>query len=205
MKPLAAHASPTVAATLAAATISLSIFLLPGAGIRSGPTPLLTGLGATAGRVAGDLPAVAVRASKPARHAAAAPALAGTPAKHVVPQRQTAAPGAQRVHRRTRARVVPPAASTSATAPTPATPAQPAARFFSAPRAPRGKSHGRAHAARPAAAATTPRVRGHGKGFGPSTPRGQGVGRGRGNAPAAPPAPPAPGKSAGNGPERGKR
>jgi len=66
-----ARLSPTLAAILAAAFgISLSVFLVPGAGVQETPTPLLTAIGGAVGRVAADLPpAVSPRASEPVQGA----------------------------------------------------------------------------------------------------------------------------------------
>ena len=58
MMKVLAHLSPTVLAVLAAALgITLSVFLLSGAGAQGEPAPLLAVISGAAGRVAADLPA----------------------------------------------------------------------------------------------------------------------------------------------------
>ncbi len=96
MKPPFAHLpSPIVPATVAAAIgVSLSVFLLPAAGVQVEPTPLLPAIGEVTGRVAADLPVAAKKLSSPAVRQAATPAqVAPTRTEHFVPkQRQVATP-----------------------------------------------------------------------------------------------------------------
>jgi len=55
MKPSFAHLSPTPLAFAAAIAVSLSVFLLSGAGSQRTPTPLLPALGSAVGGVAVNL------------------------------------------------------------------------------------------------------------------------------------------------------
>jgi hypothetical protein len=141
MKPPFAHlSSPIVPATVAAAIgVSLSVFLLPAAGVQVEPTPLLPAIGEVAGRVAADLPVAAKKLSSPAVRQAATPAqVAATRTEHFVPkQRQVATP----VHHaipRARTRVIRRVSPAAVPAGTPA-PARP---VFTPPK---GKGHGRGH------------------------------------------------------------
>jgi hypothetical protein len=194
MKLFAAHLSPTLAAALAAATISLSVFLLPGAGIQGGATPLLPAFGAAAGRVPANLPAVVhARRSRPVVHRASLPVVrVSTPAPRVVSRQVTAAPKPRPVRPHVRVRRVEHPVVVAAAAPVTqvVTP-------LSAPSTARGHDH-RQH---PVAA--TPRAHGHGRAPGQATPRGHGRGLGHEkHSPAAPaPAPIAapPGNGHGNG------
>jgi hypothetical protein len=107
MKPAAVRLSPIVPAAFAAAIgMSLSVFLLPGAAVRSEPTPLLAASGA-AGRVVVELPAPAkARASAPVRHPGSLAQLATPPTEQLVSQPQQAAPAGHPAHRQAPARVV---------------------------------------------------------------------------------------------------
>jgi hypothetical protein len=193
MKPAFAHLSPTVPATFAAAMgISLSVFLLPGAGVQGEPTPLLAVIGGAAGRVAADLPAtVNERASEPVGKAASSAQLAATRSEHFVPRRRQAATKAHRVHRRARTRVVRRAPSAPVQAAAPAAPATPVTtrQSFSTPTTatskPRGYGHGRA--LKPTAGAPAPRSHGHGKALGRSSEHHHGLPPGHAKkAPTAP-------------------
>lgn len=212
MKPFAARTSPTVAATLAAATISLAVFLLPGAGIQSGPTPLLAGLGAVAGRVPANLPVAHARHSKTIVHRARITATVSTPVSRAVPQPRAAAPKAPPLRRHAgrrpvRHRVVAAAAPVARVTPR---------RFFGAPVAARGRGHGRGyghahghrHTGTPAMVSTTPRTHGHGRAPGRSAPHRHGAGsrhEQHGHAPAASTPVPAPPASHGNGGDNGQK
>jgi hypothetical protein len=199
MKLLAAHTSPTLAATLAAAAISLSVFLLPGSAIQSGATPLLPALDA-AGRVPANLPAVVHRRrSKPVVQRASAPAHIEVPrsAPRVAPQRQpvtrTARPVQRRVHIR---RVEHPVVASVAVAPA----------VSAAPKATTAVVHDRGHRERPLGLAS--RAHGQGKALGHSTPPAHEHGRGHeqhGHGDSAPPpAAAAHGNGGGNGNGHGK-
>ena len=214
MKPAFAQFAPTVPLTFAAAMgIALSLFLLPGAGVSSEPTPLLAVLGGAAGRVAADLPAPVVHhASKPVRSAAspARPAVA-RPAQ-LVPRRQQAGAGTHRSHYRARAVRLPRSAAVPVQAAAPAAPATPVTtlRSFSNRKSKkstsRGHAYGHSRALQPAAVAPAPRVNGHGKAkaLGHSSEHHGGLPPGQAKkAPTVPPpAPKAVPKSNGNGNEK---
>ena len=202
MKPSVASASPMVAATLAVATISLSAFLLPGAEIQSGPTPLLPALGA--GRVSADLPAVALtRSSKPIQNVEFAPALGSTPRERVV-QRPEPASKTQPVHPHPRTRVV----RRTVSAPAPTAPATSVVRrFVSAPPAARARARGHGQARAVKVPAIAPTAHEHGNRQSRKHRHDPG-GRREENVPAAsPPAPAAPPQAndGDNGLKRGKK
>jgi hypothetical protein len=211
MKLLATHTSPTLAAALAAGVISLSVFLIPGAGIQSGPTPLLPELGAMAARVPANLPvAVHHKRSRPVARRVSAPAhVVSTATPRVVPQRVTAAPRRRPAHRRARVHRVrrvehPVVVAASVATPMPVVTPMPA------------ETHVRGHEKRSFSAPT--RAHGHGTALGHSTPRGHGRGLGHEKhaPPAAPASPPAAaphgngnghgnGAANGNGHQKGER
>ena len=216
MKPAFAQFAPTVPLTFAAAMgIALSLFLLPGAGVSSEPTPLLAVIGGAAGRVAADLPAPVVHhASKPLGSAATPARPAVTRPAQLVPRRQQAGAATHRTHHRAHTRAVRPARSAPVPvqAAAPAAPATPVAtlRSFGNPRSKKGTSRGHAYghsrALQPAAVAPAPRVNGHGKAKAPghSSEHHGGLPPGQAKkAPTAPPpAPTALPKSNGNGNEK---
>ena len=214
MKPSLAHLSPTVPAAFATAVaISLSGFLLAGAGVQGEPAPLLPAIGSAAGRVIADLPPAAKkRAPEPVRSTATTGS-ATTHASAAVPQRRSPLPQAHHsAHRPRPARVIHIAAPVRVHPPKPAPPATPvSARPSPLPKAPaakgkalghsrshgHGQSHGRAHAPKPVPA-TGVRAQGHGKAVGHhgGLPPGQAK-----KAPAAQqPAAAAPPKAHGGGP-----
>jgi hypothetical protein len=214
MKPAFAHFAPTVPVAFAAAMgIALSVFLLPGAGVQSEPTPLLAVIGGAAGRVAADLPARGKRhASEPVRSVApvrpAATRPAATRTERLAPRRRQAGTKSRRAHHPARTRVVRAAPSVPVQAPPPTARAAPVTtrQFFSNPTS-KGKSHGHAHAharaLKPTAATEAPTTHGHGKAkaIGHSRERHDGLPPGQAKkAPTAPPAAPTtPPKSNGNG------
>jgi hypothetical protein len=185
MKLLATHTSPTLAAALAAGAISLSVFLIPGAAIQSGPTPLLPELGAMAARVHANLPVAAHhKRPRPVARRVFAPAhVVSMATPRVLPRRVTAAPTPRPVHRRARVHRIhrvrrvehPVVVAASVAAPTPVV----------TPLA--AETHARGHERRSFSAPT--RAHGHGRALGHSTPRGHG--RGLGHEKHAPPAAPA--------------
>ena len=172
LKPALAHLSPTVPAAFATAVaISLSGFLLAGAGVQGEPAPLLPAVGSAAGRVIADLPAVAAKhPSRPATHHAHPATLATTTttSHEFAPQPRAVASKPQPVHRP--ARVVPRAAPPRIHVPAPAPRAAPAATPV-IPKTPaakgkaRGHGHSRAHAPKPAPATGT-RAPGRGRALG---------------------------------------
>jgi hypothetical protein len=201
-----AHLSPTVPAIFVAAMgISLSVFLLPGAGVQGEPTPLLAAIGGPAARVAADLPAaVAKRASEPVRRAAAFAQLAAARSEQFAP-----ATKAHRAHRPVRSAVVRPAPSAPPQATAPAAPATP---VTSSPTTATSKAHGHAYgrARESTAGATVPRAHGQGTAVGRSSDHHHGVPPGHAKkAPTAPPAAPTttPPKvnGGGNGHKEGKK
>jgi hypothetical protein len=210
MKSSLAHLSPTVLAFGAAIGVSLSVFLLSGAGLQGEAIPLLPALGGAVKSVAVSPPAAAprrTRAPAPSPVSTARPFLApatsepaSRPAVHRVPPSHHA-------RTRARARVVRPArpaptppAPVAVAAPAPATP-------VSAPQpvsAPKGKAkalgHRRGHAAKAPVTGAPAHGNGHARGHSPEhhqkTPPGQAK-----KAPAAPPnAPAAHAKAKGGGP-----
>jgi hypothetical protein len=202
MKPALAHLSPTVPAAFATAiAISLSGFLLAGAGVQGEPAPLLPAVGSAAGRVIAQLPAAAHRrhVSEPVTRSAASPRLVAT-ATHEFPRRRTVVAKPHRVHRAApvarqapRARVHVPA---RAPRPTPVT-----TRVFPKRPASTGKArgHGHSHARAPKPqAATGARVHGHGRALGHH--HGFPPGQAKKAAAAPQPAPAATAKSHGGGP-----
>jgi hypothetical protein len=213
MKPALAHLSPTVPAAFATAVaISLSGFLLAGAGVQGEPAPLLPAVGSAAGRVFADLPT-------PTHRRVAEPV---TPATHSAPRRTTPTqelalqpravvskpPRAHRpepaVRRTAPPRAPVPRAPVPAPAPrgipvvTPTFPKTPAAKGKA-----RGHSHSRAHAPKPAAA-TGARAHGHGTALGHGKAHGHHhrlpPGQAKKAPAASPPAPAAPPKAHGGGP-----
>ncbi len=214
MKSAFAQFAPTVPVTFAAAMgIALLLFLLPGAGVPSEPTPLLAVIGGAAGRVAADLPTPVVHhASKPVRSAAAPARQAATRPGRLVARGQQVGAGTHRTHHRAGPRAVRPARSAPAPvqAAAPAAPATPVTtlRAFSDSKSKQGKSHGHAYghsrALQPAAVSPAPRAHGHGKGkaLGNSSDHDGGLSPGQAKkAPTVPPpAPPtALPKASGNG------
>jgi hypothetical protein len=206
-----AHLSPTVPAVFVAATgISLWLFLLPGAGVQGGPTPLLAVIGG-AGRVAADLPATAnERASEPVGKAAASSAqLAITRSEHFGPRRKVATK-AHRVHGSGRSGVgrrapsAHPQAAATAASTTPVTTRQ----FFISPKTATSKARGHGRA-RTTAGAPAPRAHGNGKAFARSGEHHHGLPHGHAKkAPTAPlSAPTTPPKvnGGGNGHKGGKK
>jgi hypothetical protein len=213
MKPAFAHLAPTVPVAFAAAMgIALSVFLLPGAGVQEGPTPLLAVIGGAAGRVAADLPApVNNRASAPVRRAVISARPAVTRSERSAPPRRHAETRTHRVHRQTRTRVVRPTPTVSVPAAAPAAPATPVTtrRSFGNPKSAAGKSHdghGHARALNSTAVTKAPsaRVRGTAKALGHSIEHHEGLPPGQAKkAPTVPPpAPTALPKSNGNGNEK---
>jgi hypothetical protein len=171
-----ARLSPTLAAILAAAFgISLSVFLVPGAGVQEAPTPLLTAIGGAVGRVAADLPpAVSPRASEPTRRAVskAAPA---SPRPTLIGARQKASTRTHRAHVRHSAPAPRHAPSTSARTATPAATAPVAASPGNFRKSPASKARGHGHgllrkraADVPTAGAPARRAHGHDKTLGRS-------------------------------------
>lgn len=205
-----AHLSPTAPAVFVAAMgISLWIFLLPGAGVQGGPTPLLAVIGGAAGRVAADLPTTANdRTSEPVGKAASPAQLATTRSEHFVARREAA----HQVHRNARSRFgrrAPSAPTQAATLAAPATPVTTQQSFSSSTSGTtnaRRQGHG---GARTTAGAPVPRAHGHGKALGRSGEHHHGLPHGPAKkAPTAPPsAPTTPPKvnGGGNGHEGGKK
>lgn len=203
MKPQFAHLSPTLLAFAAAIAVSLSVFLLSGAGSQGTPTPLLPALGSAVGGVAVNL-ATRDHGSAPAPVATTLP----TALPVLLPPAPASPPATHRAHRvhhararaRTRAvRHAPPSpVQVPASAPAPVTP-------ISAPQAvtvpnSNGKAlgHQHGHAAKPAVAPRhgNVRARGHSPGHHHGLPPGHAK-----KAPKAPPtAPAAPAKAKGGGP-----
>jgi hypothetical protein len=195
MKPPFAHLSPTVLATFAAAiSTSLSLFLLPGAGVQGQPIPLLPAIGGAAGHVVADFatPAHKRSSSQLTTAASAQPVVAPAVAVRHVTAPRAAAPKAHRPHR-ARARVVRQAPPAPVHVMTPVATRQ----FLSAPKA-RGKAHGHGHKTKPAAGVAA-HGHGHGKGLGHSPEHHKQLPPGQAKkAPAASPA--APPKEHGGGP-----
>jgi hypothetical protein len=210
MKSPLAHLSPTVLAFGAAIGLSLSLFLLSGAGLQGEAVPLLPALGSAARSV--DL-TPSTPTNRSAQTPAARPVFTASPALAPTLPAPTPHPTVHRVHRvhharaRARAPVVRPArpaptppAPVAVAAPAPATP-------VSAPHpvsAPKGKAkalgHQRGDAAKAPVTGAPARGNGHARGHSPEhhqkTPPGQAK-----KAPAAPPsAPAAPPKAKGGGP-----
>jgi hypothetical protein len=195
MKPPFAHLSPTLAAIAAGIALSLSVFLLSGAGLQGAPIPLLPALGGAADRVAVDL-------ATPAHERASAPArtTVSIAQPFLVPTARVTAPlsAAHKVHRarHARARVVrhtPPSpvqVAVSAPAPTPVA----APQVISVPKG-KAKAHGHrpGHAGKPAVAGAFRHGNGHAHGHSPGHRQGRPPGQAK-KAPAAPP------KAKGGGP-----
>lgn len=101
MKPALAHRSPAVPAAFAtAAAISLSGFLLAGAGFQGEPAPLLPAVGSAAGRVFAELPgAPPKRIPEPVTQAAGFTTLAAIPTQDFAPQPRAEVSKPHRVHR----------------------------------------------------------------------------------------------------------
>lgn len=158
--------SAPVAATVAAAAITLPVFLLPGGAIQGGPTPLLPTSGDAAAHVRANLPVLRPRASRPVPRAAVAPALVPRPTTHALPQRREAVRQAQPARGRA------PAHRVRRTVPGP--PAAVTKRLFGAPRT-HGKARGHAHFIK-----TAPRAHGHGRALGHVRSPEHGVRHGRG-------------------------
>jgi hypothetical protein len=215
MKSSLAHLSPTVLAFGAAIGLSLSLFLLSGAGFQGEAVPLLPALGSAARSV--DMTPAPTHRSAPTQ--TAAPVSTAPPAPVSALPAPTPHPTVHRVHQvhhaRARARgpvirparpaptpQAPVAVAAPAPAPAPATP-------VSAPQpvsAPKGKAkalgHQRGHAAKAPVAAAPVNGNGHRRAHLPGhhqkTPSGEAK-----KAPAAPPnapAAPAPPKAKGGGP-----
>ena len=209
MKPALAHRSPTVPAAFATAVaISLSGFLLAGAGFQGEPAPLLPAVGSAAGRVIAELPVTAPkRVPEPVTRAAGSTALAAIPIQAFAPQLRAEVSKPRRVHRPAPAirRAAP--ARVPAPAPAPRVTPIPTRVFPKTPEA-KGKarghshSHAHAHALNPSVGT---HVHGHDKALGHhrGLPRGQAK-----KAPAAPKAtgggPPAD-HGGGNGHNGGKK
>jgi hypothetical protein len=180
MKPPFAHLSRGVPATVAAAiAISLSVFLLPAAGVQIGPTPLLLSLGGAAGRVPAGLPAPArERASETVAKTASSVRLVATRTEHFVPQRRRAVTTVRPAHRRARTEAGRPAPSATvqvaaaAPAGTPAT----TPRVVITPPPNDGKALGHGRAPKPTAGAPAPngQGQGHGKALGRANSGGNG-------------------------------
>jgi hypothetical protein len=199
MKPPFGHASQTALAALAAAaSIWLSVFVLPGAGVQ--PIPLLPSIGGAAGRIAASVETpTKTHAPAPHRTVFSAPVLARPVAstRSVVAQPLVTQPRvvhqkrpAHRVHaRRPQPR---PSAPVQAAAPAPI-PASTAAvsQTAAGPPMAKGKAKGHTHSN---AAASRVRVsakgRGHGKARGHSPEHHKGPPPGRAKKAAAPQAPP---------------
>jgi hypothetical protein len=190
MKPPFAHLSPTLLALAAAIAVSLSVFLMSGAGLQGAPIPLLPALGGAAGSVAVDLATRAqARASAPARTTVSSAKRVPVSTTHVRAPR----PAAHRVHRanHARARVVrhapPSPLHIAVSAPAPTTPAA-APQVISVPKG-KAKAHGHRHgqAGKPSADAGAPR-HGNGRALGPFPEHHQGLPPGQAKkVPAAPP------------------
>jgi hypothetical protein len=187
--PSFARIWPTVPAAFAAAIgMSLSLFLLPSAGVQGQPVPLLPAIGGAAGRVAADLPAIASHhAAGPVGNAASLAQPVATRTEHLVPQRRHTPTTAHHAHHPAPTRVV-----GGAPAPVPVVPPP-------APPTP----------VRTIAGAPAPPAHGHGKALGRSNGHHHGVPPGHAKkAPTAPPpAPRAPPKNngAGHGHNGGKK
>jgi hypothetical protein len=208
MKPQFAHLSPTLLAFAAAIAVSLSVFLLSGAGSQGTPTPLLPALGSAVGGVAVNL-ATGDHGSAPA------PVATTLPAEPVLLPAPASPPATHRAHRVThrahrvhhvragaRPRAVrhapPSPVQVPASAPAPVTPIS-APQAVSVPKS-NGKAlgHHHGHAAKPAVAPRhgNGRARGHSPGPHHGLPPGHAK-----KAPKAPPtAPAAPAKAKGGGP-----
>jgi hypothetical protein len=219
MKSSLAHLSPTVLAFGAAIGLSLSLFLLSGAGLQGGAIPLLPALGGAAGSVDMTPPSAPTDRNAPAP--AASPISAALqPLAPALPA-PTSHPVVHRVHRvhhapaRARDRVVRPARPAT-TPPAPVAVAAPApSTSVSAPqpvRGPRGKAkalgHQHGHAARPSAAGTPTHGNGHTRRHSPEHHQGLPPGQAK-KAPSAPPKAKGGGApadhSGGNGDKGGKK
>jgi hypothetical protein len=201
-----AQLSPTAAPVFVAA-IGISLFLLPGAGIQGGPTPLVAVIGGAAGRVAADLPATAnERASEPVGKAASSAQPATTRSEHFAPRSRKAASKAHRAHRSARSGVGrrAPSAPPQAAAPAATTPVTMRLSFSSATSKARG--HGRA---RTTARAPSPSAHVHGKALGRSGEHQHGLPHGHAKkaptAPLAAPTTPPKVNGGGNGHNGGKK
>ncbi len=215
MRAAFAHFSPIAPAAVAAAVgIALTVFLLPGAGLQGGPTPLVSALGQASGRIGADLPATAkARAPRPERIGKVSfrAQLVTTPTE-VAPQRQQAVTRAHRAHRRSRGPIERRAPATQVPVRAPAAPAPPAATRQSFSTSGKAKGHGRGHghsrAPSPAVRAPAPRAPGHGKALGHSSEHHHGPppGQSKKLPPGSPPAPEPPkSNGGGNGPKGGKK
>ena len=180
--------SLTVLAAVAAAIgISLSVFLLPGAGVQGGATPLLRA-SSDSGRVAANLPVTAGnRAGKPTPKVRSFAQPVAVPTEQFVAQVRRAAPSAHGAHRRVPARAVAGARSPVPVTP-PASPATPVKTIAGAP---------------------APPARGHGKALGHSKEHHNGLPPGQAKkaltAPPAVPGSPPKGNGDGNGHKGGKK
>lgn len=192
MKSSLAHLSPTVVAFGAAIGLSLSLFLLSGAGLQGGAIPLLPALGGATRSV--DLALPSAPTDQGAQTTAVSPISAALPSlapTFPAPTRQPVVHRAHPIHHapaHARARGVRPAptppAPVAVAAPAPTTP-------VSAPqpvRAPRGKAKAlghQHHAAGPTAAGTPVHGNGHARGHSPDHHQGLPAGQAK-TAPAAP-------------------
>jgi hypothetical protein len=203
MKQPFAHLSSTVLALAAAIAVSLSVFLLSGAGLQGQPIPLLPALGGAADRVALNL-------ATPGRERPPAPARTTvSTAQQVVPTARLTAPrpAAHKVHRAHHARArevrhAPPSpVQVAVSAPAPTTPV--AAPVISAPKA-NAKAHGhrQGRAGKPAVAGTHRHGNGHARGHSPGHHQGLPPGQAK-KVPAAPPTAPPKAKGGGPPPDHG--
>jgi hypothetical protein len=192
MMKVLAHLSPTVLAVLAAALgITLSVFLLSGAGAQGEPAPLLAVISGAAGRVAADLPAaVHTPASKPIAEAASYTPPAITPSVRLAPTRQAAATQVRRGHGSARSGAVRRAPFAHSQG-RPATPATPVTTH--------GHGHGHAHALKSFAGAHVSGAHGHGKASGHSSEHHHGHARGHAKKATPPSVPATPPKEHGGG------
>ena len=175
VKAAFAHLSPIAVAALVAGigiSLTLTVFLLPGAGTQSGPTPLLPSSAGNAGRMAADLPPAAHRRAPESVGAASSSSQLVATRTELVPQRQRTATKAHRAHRHSRARLVrrTPAAHMqvrgSAARAAPAT----TRRFFSTSGKAKSNARNHGHSRSPNPAAGAPRrAHGHGKAVGHSS------------------------------------
>jgi hypothetical protein len=165
MRPGLADFSPTVPVALAVGIgVSLSVFLLPSGVVQKGPTPVLPAFGATAGRVAADLP---VAAGGRARKVAAS-----APPQIFVALRPPARK-ARQVHQPTRTVIVRRVPSPPVAAVPPAAPNAPVTKtqLFSMHAKGKAHGHGRGHGREPKAATPGSLPPGRGKALGRSNER----------------------------------
>lgn len=194
MKSSLAHLSPTVLAFGAAIGISLSVFLLSGAGLQGEAIPLLPALGSAA-RSVDVTPSTATQQS--ARTPAASPVFTAPPALALDVPAPTLHPTVHRVgrahHARAhgRSRVVRPArpaptppAPVAVAAPAPATPVS-APQPVSAPGKGKALGHQHAHAAKASVTGAPARAKSHARGRSPEHHHGLPTGQAK-KAPAAP-------------------